>query len=390
MGIELLARGGVEPDPVDAPNVDAANLGGRTAVVATAALLVAAVVAAALIWSGGDELAEPGGDAPTQEILPTNTPEVEGEAGPERIEIDPPPLGFDLDALPSAPSELLSGVTLAWIGDDGLQLRDVDTGVDVDLAGSPRIQIPPLPDNSALVRADNTTSAVVPENLGASGLISNTFETVRLRDGVSAFGFVQEHVDGGATISTGTLWGPSIHRVLEVDAGSTVLVAPGQGIAIAHPNGRGELVTGGEPREMPRRWGRVVAVSEVSLAGIHCDAVGVCTGRLTTWDGLELGVIDAAILASEIVRISPSGNEVFAWNQGQSVLAGSGDERRWNGGPELNQTLTWDGESNLLLWAVDGQLLALDPSETSPEPYVVRSVGEVEVTAGGELVVLRL
>lgn len=383
VGIELLGTGAT--DELDAPTVDPPKGLFASVVAAVAAGIVVLLVAAAFVWSGGEELATP------PVATPTNTPDAVGEPGPERIEIDPPSPSFDLDTLDSAPEELLQGLTLAWIGEEGLQLRDISSGDDVDLSGSPRIQIPPLPDNSTLVRADNITSAVVPENLGASGLISNTFETVRLADGVSSFGFVEEHDGGSATIHTGTLWGPSIHPILDVSADAQIFIAPGQGIAVSRRDGTGDLVTGGgEARPTPRRWGRVVAVNSDSLAGIHCDAVGVCTGRITRWDGVETAVLDPAVLAADVVRLSPESDVVFAWNLGESVVAGPGVERRWSGGPDVNQSITWDDATNLLLWVVDDQLVVLDPTQDAPVPYVVRSVGEVRLGAGGELSFLRL
>ena len=137
VGIELLGTGVNNAEELDAPSVDAPQGLRPAVVVAVVGALAGLVAVAALLWSGGEELATP----PVAEQ--TFTPDEVDTPGPERIEIDPPTPSFDLDTLDSAPEELLQGLTLAWIGEEGLQLRDISSGDDVDLSGSPRIQIPP-------------------------------------------------------------------------------------------------------------------------------------------------------------------------------------------------------------------------------------------------------
>lgn len=375
-------------DPEAAPPVgpvgNGAGIGGPIAV---AVALLALVIGLGVLSSEFGESDDDEAAVPTS-IAPTRTDEEIGAPGPERIELDPPPPPFDLDTLPSVPAEWIDGLRLAWVSSEGLHIRDMVTGDEVDLSGIPRIQIPPLPDDVVIVGATNESWAVVGSNVGGSGLISNTFETVRLADGVASFGFVERNADGGATVSTGTLWGPSIHPVLDVAQNAAVFVVPEQGIVVSRPSGLGEVVTMGDVTPLPRRVGRVVGASDSYLAGVHCDAVGVCTGRLSDWDGVEQAIFDANALADGLVRISPDGQQLFVWDVDEAALLSTGSEQRWSIEPEINDSVKWDPVTDRLLWVVGDQLIMLDPSEPEPQPYVVRSIGTVELSAGADLVTL--
>lgn len=362
---------------------------GRLAVILVASVLV--LLVAALGWIGRNDGADqqaslnPEGLQPT---LPTNTDEQIGAPGPERIEIDPPAPPYDLSALPTVPAAWIDGLTLAWVSSDGLHIRDMATGGEVDLSGTPQVQIPPLPEDVVIVSATNESWAVVTDNVGGSGIISNTFETVRLADGVAAFGFVERNADDTATVFTGTLWGPSIRPILDVDDESTVFTAAGRGIVVSSPDGSGEIITMGEARPTPSRLGRVVGASPSHLAGVHCDAVGVCTGRLTDWSGDEVAVVSAEVLADGVVRLAPGGDVAVVWDGDEITLLGPDFQRSWTIEPGFNDSFVWDATTDRLLWVVDGQLLMLDPGEVEPQPHVVRSVGDVDLRPGGELVTI--
>lgn len=348
--------------------------------------MIGLVVGLGLLSNASDDDSAVADAIPETAVVPTNTDETPGSPGPERIELDPPPPPFDLSGLPSVPPEWVEGLRLAWVSSEGLHIRDMDTGDEVDLTGVPRIQIPPLPDDVVIVGATNESWAVVGSDVGGSGLISNTFETVRLADGVAAFGFVEHAEDGGATIFTGTLWGPSIRPVLDVADNAEVFVVPEQGIVVSPPSGHGEIITRGDATPAPSNLGRIVGASTSFLAGVHCDGVGVCTGRVADWSGEQTAVLDANTLADGLVRISPDGQRVLVWDVDEAALLSEGDEQRWSVEPGLNESVVWNSTTDRLLWVVDGQLLMLDPTEPEPQPYVVRSVGMVELSPGGDLV----
>ncbi len=298
---------------------------------------------------------------------------------------------FDLTALPTVPEAWLRGRSLAWVDGEELRIRHLDSGEDLEFGQTPRIQIPPLPDEVRLLGSTNRTYAIVPAALENSGLISQVYRTVRLADGVATFGFLEDRDDGGSVVSTGTLWGPSILPLAEIGAESSIVTVPGRGFVVSHPDGRSDLVSGSELRAAPSNLGRIVAASTDRLAGVSCDATGDCVGRVTDWDGLDELVVEASVLAAPVVRLSAPSGQLFSWSDGTATMIDdAGEVRTWSGGPAFNQSLVWDDDTELFFWVEQGRLLVMDPAQDRPRAHLARTVGELSLTPGADMVVLGL
>ena len=355
-----------------------------------AALIVA--VGAVLFFLSAQSESPAQGDPPNlaQDVAPTSAPPPASSTTEAPTTTTPEAPSFDLDQLPDAPVEWIAGTSVAWVGEGDLNLRSLFTGEDVEFDATPRIQIPPLLDSVALLGAPNQSFAISTTDPGESGLISQSFQTVRLANGVSTFGFLQNRENGEAMFSTGTLWGPSIAPLYDVASDASIHVVQSRGFAIAYPDGTSELIVGASVDEAPSRLGRIVAASTDRLAGIHCDGVGVCIGRITTWEGDQEREVDAQLLAGPIVRLLDGSEAIFGWSRNGATMLSSLGDRAWVGGPPMNETVIWDAPSGLLFWVYDDALLVIDPFDQQPQAHVVRSVGPIELDANSGLLLLAL
>lgn len=286
-----------------------------------------------------------------------------------------------IDQLASAPEEWLAGHVFAWVNAQGeLQARALATGTDLPVSVFAETNTPPLPEHVHLLGGENSTWLLDLEAPERSGEFSKTVRIVRLGRGAGSYGFSSIDDDGTTGFFVGTLWGPAKNGLAEVDAQSKVISVPSTGFVVASANGDSSVLRDGAFEPASSRLGRVVAASPSLLAGIHCDAVGRCVGRVADWAGTNEKIVDASVLAEPIVRISPNGRYIMSGGGGSSwhlVDLEEATQHTWPLGLVPDDSLQWSPDSTTAYFLSETTLVAIRVD--GPEPLVrrVRSVGDI-------------
>ncbi|MDW3179493.1 MAG: hypothetical protein R8J94_19030 [Acidimicrobiia bacterium] len=286
-----------------------------------------------------------------------------------------------IDQLASAPEEWLAGHVLAWVNAQGeLQARQLATGSDLPVSVFAQTNTPPLPEHIHLLGGENSTWLLDLESPERSGEFSNTVRIVRLGSGAGRYGFSSIDEGGATGFFVGTLWGPAKNGLAEVDAQTNVISVPATGFVVASANGDSSALRDGAFEPVSSRLGRVVAASPSLLAGIHCDAVGRCVGRVAEWDGTNERVVDAAVLAEPIVRISPNGRYIMSGGGGSIwhlVDLAEGTHLTWPLGLVPDDSLQWSPDSSTAFFLNESSLVAVRIDGPEPQVRRVRSAGDI-------------
>ncbi|MFT7476218.1 MAG: hypothetical protein ACI81L_003167 [Verrucomicrobiales bacterium] len=286
-----------------------------------------------------------------------------------------------VDQLPTTPDAWIDGQVLSWIDSTGqLQLRELVDGTELEVGVLARTNLPPLPEHIHLVGAPNTTWLVDLQEPDRSGKLSNSVRMVRLGDTGDSYGFISRN-DTTTDFFVGSLWGPAINGTASVPLSTEVLTVRRTGIIVSSTAAESAVVAGGGLRELPRRLGRIVAASPTRIAGIHCDSLARCIGRVTNWDGGDEREVLVDTLVAPVIRISPDGRFIVATGAEMWTVLDLdvGVTKQWTLGIAANDSLMWTTDSKTLLWEVDGDVLALSIDDPDPRLTRVRQVGNIGV-----------
>lgn len=286
-----------------------------------------------------------------------------------------------LDQLPSTADEIVDDQVLVWIDGDGmLRARRLLDGAELELSVLAENNLPPLPEHIHLLGATNGTwllDLLEPER---SGKLSNTVRMVRFGDRLDSYGFSSVDESGTTEFFVGSLWGPAMNGLAEVDASTAVFFVPRAGIISSGRDATSQVLRGSGFEPMPSRLGRIVAASRGLVAGIHCDDLGRCVGRVSSWDGAGEVQVDATTLSAPVVRISP--DERFIIATGGSTLSlidlESGSQRQWSIGLDIDDSLVWSTDSSTAFAIVDDAVVALQVTTRELSLSQVRSSGAID------------
>ena len=316
------------------------------AMVLGAASAVFVIVLAASARTGGSEATTPSPTAPTPA----------SGVRPSVVEQPDP-----VEALPSTPLEWLADRMLVSVDGEGrLRLRRLDRGVDIT-AGTHSSVVPPLPEHVLLLGAPNRTWLVDTERLERSGELSNTVRLVRLGEGLDSFGFISTGADDRTEFFVGSFWGPAASGLDAVDGSTDVITVADAGIIAADAAGTSAVLRPTGFESLSARFGRVVAASPTTIAGIHCDAAGRCVGRVGSWDGDAEQQVDAELLARPVVTISPDGRYLVSGGTSTwDVLdLEDGARRSFESAVDVDGPTAWAPDSTGLFLVADSSVLAL-------------------------------
>ena len=288
--------------------------------------------------------------------------------------------------LASAPTEWVTDMVIAFVDDAGrLRVRSLDTSEDLDVGVMATTNLPPLADHVHLLGAPGATWLLDLEEPERSGKLSNTVRMVRFGSGLDSYGFSSTRDDGTIEFFLGSLWGPAMNGLAEVEASSAVFYVPGTGIIAAGRDGTSSVLRGSGFEPMPSRLGRVVAATRSHVAGIHCDDLGRCVGRFAKWDGADERQVEADLLAMPFVRISPDGRSVLtagvsSWHL---IDVESGTSVRWDLRLVPDDSLVWSDDSSTVFLVADGSLVAIRPADQGPSVALVRSAYPIDDRLAG-------
>ncbi len=288
--------------------------------------------------------------------------------------------------LASAPTEWVTDMVIAFVDDAGrLRVRSLDTSEDLDVGVMATTNLPPLADHVHLLGAPGATWLLDLEEPERSGKLSNTVRMVRFGSGLDSYGFSSTRDDGTIEFFLGSLWGPAMNGLAEVEASSAVFYVPGTGIIAAGRDGTSSVLRGSGFEPMPSRLGRVVAATRSHVAGIHCDDLGRCVGRFAKWDGADERQVEADLLAMPFVRISPDGRSVLtagvsSWHL---IDVESGTSVRWDLRLVPDDSLVWSDDSSTVFLVADGSLVAIRPADQGPPVALVRSAYPIDDRLAG-------
>lgn len=291
-----------------------------------------------------------------------------------------------IDQLPSTPPDLVDGHVLAWIDDRGmLRARRLVDGTDLEVSALAQTNLPPLPEHIHLLGAPNATWLLDVEEPQRSGKLSNTVRMVRLGDGLDSYGFSSEDESGTTEFFVGSLWGPAMNGLAEVDATSTVFSVPRAGIIASSRDATSEVLRGSGFEPLPSRLGRIVAASPRLVAGIHCDDLGRCVGRVAGWNGDDELQVDAAALSSPVIRISPDDRLLAA--AGGSTLSiidlETGVNRQWPLSLSIDDSMAWSLDSSTVFAVVEGAVVAMQVRSPELALSRVRTAGTLGARLDG-------
>lgn len=289
--------------------------------------------------------------------------------------------GAFIDQLPNVPDSWVEGQVLTWIDASGqLQLRSLETGEVIGVNTLASATLPPLPEHVHLLGSENSTWLLDLKVPARSGKLSNTVRMVRLGSGLDSYGFSSTGENGQTEFFVGSLWGPAMNGLAEVDARHDVFYVPKTGIIVASQDAKSSTVVGSGLEALPSRLGRIVAASPERVAGIHCDDLGRCVGRIARWDGSDEVQVDAAALSLPVVRMSPDSRYVLSgggssWNLLDLEV---GSMNSWETRFSANDSLVWSPDSSTVFFIADGALLALRVTDPTVPIARVRRVGDIE------------
>lgn len=311
--------------------------------------------------------------------------EASDDPAPEAAPVTPPsslPIVVDeipaIDQLDSAPLDWAANQVIALVDESGqLRVRALDTGEDLDVGVLAATNLPPLADHVHLLGAPGSTWLLDLEEPERSGKLSNTVRIVRLGTGLDSYGFSSPTDVGTIEFFLGSLWGPAMNGLAEVDADATVFYVPGRGIIASRRDGASSVLGASGFEPMPPRLGRIVAATPTHVAGIHCDDLGRCVGRVARWDGTDEHQVDAGLLALPLVRLAPDGRSVLAagaslWNL---IDVNSGAIARWDIRVPPNDSLVWSQDSSTVFFVADGSVVAIRPLDLDRPVALVRRAG---------------
>ena len=273
-----------------------------------------------------------------------------------------------IDQLPTTPDALLEGLVIAWVDDERqLRLQRLGDGEALGVSRLARTNLPPLPERIHLIGAENSTWLIdleVPEN---SGELSNTVRMVRLGEDLDSYGFISTNEGTDTEFFVGSLWGPAATGTATAPASAAVLTVPRRGIVVASQSAQSSVLLGDGLNPLPTRLGRIVAASRTLVAGIFCDDLGRCVGRVANWDGSNEIGIWADALGAPVVRISPDEQYVLTaggetWTLYDLV---ANTRESWTTAIPANDTLTWSPDSRAVFW-IDGEDLLAHTVATEP------------------------
>lgn len=344
----------------------------HVAAYAVLALLTAACVAVLVLLSGPTASdGEPDDAAPTS-VAPSPT------ARPAVVaEVETP----IIDQLPSAPADWFEGLALAWIDADAdLRVRDVTTGEDLETSLVSTVQVPPLPSRTILLGAENGTWLLDPEALPSSGQLSNTVRVVRLGAESDSYAFMSTGDDGSTQFFLGSLWGPAMSGLTSTEASTGIIPVVNRGVVLSTTAAESSTIASGGLTELPSRLGRIVAADTDSVAGIHCDDLARCIGRIARWDGSGEVEVPVESLTGNLVRFTPDGAHVLSINGASWTFTEvEGPDRI-----ELltvvapNESLVFSADGARVLWLDEGTAFAMDLSSPVPAVHRVRSLDTLE------------
>ena len=341
----------------------------RTRLVALAVL--AGLVVLALTAIGSNR----GGAASSAATSTTDVPAIV-----ERVESAPVTEVPIIDQLPTTPVAMIEDVVIAWVDDRRhLTIQHLSTGEALPVSRLAKTNLPPLPERIHLIGAENSTwliDLLEPEN---SGELSNTVRMVRLGQDLDSYAFISTNPGEDTEFFVGSLWGPSMAGTATAPAGAAVLTVARRGIVVASQAAESSVLLGDGLDPLPTRLGRIVAASPSLVAGIFCDDLGRCSGRVAGWDGSNEVEIWADALGSPVVRISPDERYVLAAGGDTWTLYDleSGSRVSWTTAIRANDTLTWSPDSRSVFWIDDTDVLAHSIVTEPRQMSRVRQVGSI-------------
>ncbi len=279
----------------------------------------------------------------------------------ERVGPTPEPEVPIIDQLPTTPIDMIDNIVIAWVDDRRrLSVQHLSTGEDLGVSRLAKTNLPPLPERIHLIGAENSTwliDLLEPEN---SGELSNTVRMVRLGQDLDSYAFISSNPGEDTEFFVGSLWGPSMAGTATAPASAAVLTVARRGIVVASQAAESSVLLGDGLDPLPTRLGRIVAASPSLVAGIFCDDLGRCSGRVAGWDGSNEVEIWADALGSPVVRISPDERYVLAAGGDTWTLYDleSGSRVSWTTAIRANDTLTWSPDSRSVFWIDDTDVLA--------------------------------
>lgn len=380
-------------DEEPTPDGDAHNTNGPRHRVVSVIGSILVVGLATVLFVGAIDRVDESIDQETSSPEPASSPALrQSTTSPTTPTPSPVSAEQFLDQLPTTPEEWLAGQVLVWVDEnENLRARRLDNGVDLPVSVLAQTNLPPLPDHVHLVGAENATWLFDLEEPERSGKLSNSVRMVRLGTGLDSYGFSSTNDAGATEFFVGSLWGPAMNGLAEVDSTTTVLSVPGTGIISSGRDATSAVLRGSGFEALPSRLGRIVAASASRVLGIHCDDLGRCVGRIAAWDGSDEQQIDASLLTSPVVRISPDSRFIVAG--GGSALhvidLESGSQESWPLEISPDASLTWASDSRTVFFLVEGSLVAVRVGEPVLSVSRVRSAGPVgEMLAGADVLII--
>ena len=265
--------------------------------------------------------------------------------------------------VPTATQDWLDGYLVVWAqGRGALRVAVASTGEELTTERWSTLPWPLSPE-ATIFSASNSTWVLDPNNVAASGQLSNGVQLTRLGADLDSYSFTTT-TDTVHDFFVGSLWGPAGEGLAQAPASSEIFSVQNRGVVVGHVNGSSSILDKDGFRNLPSRLGRVVAAASDHVVGLHCDDLGRCVGRVQDWEGESEQQLPAATTGLPNVHLSPDGsvlstNDSTGWTL-TTLADGVSVQRETRTGPTTEAQ--WSSDGTMLSWELDGEFRVARPA----------------------------